>query len=493
MFSRETHALMEAAVDAVVVIDRHGVIAAANDATCRMFGYRADELLGEKVNMLMSTTDRGTHDGYMQRHRDTGEAKIIGIGREVTAQRKNGTTFPVHLSVGQIRGEPRAYVGIMRDVSVQQATMAALKLERDRANAYLELNDAILLQLDVQRKLIDINNRGSMLLGAPSAELLGRDWLDFFRGDEARAQARVLLESALGTISSREREFEAVDAVGAPRHIHWRVIALRDVRGEPAGWLCAGADITSQVLREEDSRLAQDRFTRVARLATMGEMAAGVAHELNQPLTAITTYARACERYLGEPQPDFPALREAVQEIGAEGLRAGEIIRRVRRLARHSSTVRRPTQLNDLVEELKVLLQADARVHDTALRIDTAAHLPRVDVDGVQIQQVILNLVRNAFEAVTARPAGSREVSVTTSVAAGGEVEFAVCDNGPGIAPEIADLMFDPFCTTKPTGSGLGLTISRTIVQAHGGIIGSRLPGPQGICFYFQLPALQGH
>jgi two-component system sensor kinase FixL len=492
MFSRETHALMEAAVDAVVVIDHRGRITAANDATCRMFGYRTDELLGESVNMLMSAKDRDSHDGYMRRFDTTGEARIIGIGREVAAQRKDGGNFPVHLSVGRVRSEPPCFVGIMRDVSTEHQAMAALKLERDRAKAFLELNDTILIELDADGRLRDINSRGSTLLGAPADVLMGRDWLDFLGGESERTQARLLLDSALATSASREREFDAVDALGNPRRLHWRVIALRDVAGQPAGWLCAGADLTEQQRREEESRLAQDRFTRVARLATMGEMAAGLAHELNQPLTAITTYARACERYLDMPEPDQPALREAVTEISAEGLRAGDIIRRVRSLVRDAPSERRPTDLNELVHELKTLLQADARVHEAALSIESAADLPQVDADGVQIQQVILNLVRNALESVAALPAGARQVRLTTGVTPGGEVQLGVDDNGPGIAPEIAERLFDPFCTTKITGSGLGLTMSRTIIQAHGGTIGHRPVEPRGIRFHFQLPAIQG-
>ena len=134
--------------------------------------------------------------------------------------------------------------------------------------------------------------------------------------------------------ASREREFDARGASGERLRIYWRCIARRDADGSPAGWLCSGIDVTEQALRAEDAHLAQERLTRVARLATMGEMAAGVAHELNQPLTAITTYARACERYLDMPEPDLAELREAVREISAEGLRAGEIIRRLRQMVR---------------------------------------------------------------------------------------------------------------------------------------------------------------
>jgi two-component system sensor kinase FixL len=492
MFSRETQALMEAAVDAIIVIDHRGRISASNDVTCRMFGYRTDEMIGQNVKILMSEPDRSAHDGYLARYLQTGVAKIIGSGRQVVAQRKDGTLFPVHLSVGRVPdAEPAQFVGIVRDITSEHEALAALKFERDRASAYLELHDSILLSLDTGRHIREINARGSTLLGAAIPQLLGRDWLDFMSGANERERARLMLESSRDQGLSREREFEARDANGTPLRISWRCIAMRAADGTPAGWLCSGADVTDRARREEQARLAQERMTRVARLATMGEMAAGVAHELNQPLTAITTYARACERYLDMPRPDFADLREAVREISAEGLRAGEIIRRLRQLVRSDHMERAPADLNALIDEMRVLLLADARAHDAHLRIGTAIDLPRINVDAVQIQQVIVNLVRNALEALSEIPAGTREINLTTTRTADGDVEVRIADNGPGVAPEVADCLFEPFTTTKETGTGLGLAMSRTIVQSHGGTIGTSSATPRGAIFFARLPAAE--
>jgi two-component system sensor kinase FixL len=493
MFSRDTLALMQAAVDAIIVIDQRGRMSAVNDAACRMFGYRADELLSENVSMLMPDPDRSAHDGYLARHLHTGEARIIGVGRDVTAQRKSGTTFPVRLSVGRISdpGPPR-FVGIVRDVSAEREASAALKMERDRANAYLELNDAILMMLDGERRVVEINARGSDILGAPSIDLHGRDWLQFMRGEPERERARLLLQSALDGSRSRERELDSLGAGGEQLRIHWRCIARRDADGSPAGWLCSGADVTEQARRLEDAHLAQDRLTRVARLATMGEMAAGVAHEINQPLTAITTYARASERYLAQAEPDLAEVREAVREINAEGLRAGEIIRRLRRMVRTDAPDERASEdVNVLLDEIHSLLAADARVHDARLRMVPTRDLPRVMGNAVQLQQVVLNMLRNALEALRAKPAGTREVEISTQRNGHGEVEIRVTDNGPGIDPSIADRLFEPFCTTKGSGTGLGLAISRTIVQSHGGTIGTRPVTPQGACFFVRLPVAE--
>jgi two-component system, LuxR family, sensor kinase FixL len=493
MFSRETQALMEAAVDAVIVIDHHGVITAVNDATSHMFGYRADELLGENVLTLMPEPHRGAHDVYLRDYFATNVARIIGIGREVPARRKDGGIFPAHLSVGRIAGSPPRFIGILRDVTAQHDAARVLKLERDRANAYLELNDSILLMLDAGRRVEEINARGADILGASRQEILGRDWLDFMRGDGERTQAATLLESALDGTRTREREFDGRNAAGEELRVYWRCIARRATDGTCAGWLCSGHDVTDRQRREEEVLLAQERLTRVAHFATLGEMAAGVAHELNQPLTAITTYARACERHLDHAPPDFGEVREAVREIGAEGLRAGEIIRRLRQLVRGDASEPRITDINQLVGELRVLIAADARAHGVRLRFELSPDLPPVRVDPAQIQQVILNLVRNALEAVADSPAQVRAIDLTTRLADGGDVEIRVLDNGPGVSPALRPRLFEPFCSSKEHGTGLGLAISRTIVHAHKGSIGTRPAEPHGAEFFVRLPAREGN
>jgi len=490
MFTRDTQALMEATVDAIVVIDHRGRMLAVNKSAQQIFGFAPGEMVGENVRTLMPEPYRGEHDEYLAEYLRTGVAKIIGVAREVTAQRRDGTLFPARLSVGRIPdSNPPRFVGVVRDITAEHEATQSLKMERDRANAYLELNDAILLSLDSARRVREVNTRGSELLGAPKDEIRDRDWLDLMVGEFERERARLMLECALTNGSSRESEFDAV-INGKARRIYWRCIARRNLDGTPAGWLCSGVDVTDRARREELAALAQDRLTRVARMATMGEMAAGIAHELNQPLTAITTYARACARFADTPQPDLEGLREAAREINSEGLRAGRIISRLRHLVRndeHEKAV--PADVNSLIEELRILLTADARVYDTRLTIRLTPGLPCVMASPVQLQQLVLNLARNAFEALLDTPAGDREVDLATLTNGNGDIEIRVADNGPGIAPEIVDRLFDPFTTTKKSGTGLGLAISRTIAQTYGGTIHSRPATPRGTSFHVCLPA----
>src|SRR6185436_10737522 len=242
MPSREIEALLDAAVDAVVMIDHRGTISVFNRSAERLFGYSAEEVVGQNVNMLMPAPWREEHDGYLERYARTGIPHIIGVGREVEGQRKDGSRFPAFLSVGRVaQSEPPRFVGFVRDVTTERQALATIQAERDQAD-------------------------------------------------------------------TRRRE-------------------------------------------EQDARRLQERMTHVSRMATMGEMAAGIAHELNQPLSAIATYARACERFLKSANPDLPETLSSLAEISLEALRAGEIIRRLRQLVSHQPSEHAPTQVNDLVRD----------------------------------------------------------------------------------------------------------------------------------------------
>jgi two-component system sensor kinase FixL len=382
MPSHEIQALLDAAVDGIVMIDHRGRITAFNRSAERLFGYEAAELTGQNVSLLMPEPWRSEHDGYLARYERTGVPHIIGVGREVEGLRKDGSRFPAFLSVGRVaNSDPPRFVGFVRDVTTERQALASIQAERDHA---------------IRR-----------------------------------------------------------------RH------------------------------EEQEARRLHERLTHVSRMATMGEMAAGIAHELNQPLSAIATYARACERFLTSPSPDLPETLSSLQEIGAEALRAGEMIRRLRQLVTSRPSEHVPTQLNEMVSDLSVLMQADARVHKARIELALANGLPPVMADRIQLQQMLLSLVRNALEALTGSGVSERQVTVRTERAADGRIELAVCDNGPGVAPAMVDHLFIPFTTTKATGTGLGLAISQTIAQAHGGTIAYRPGNPSGACFYVRLPSAE--
>jgi two-component system sensor kinase FixL len=249
-------------------------------------------------------------------------------------------------------------------------------------------------------------------------------------------------------------------------------------------------EMTPRRQGEEQARRLQERVWHVSRLATVGEMASGIAHELNQPLTAIANYAQACDRLLGRPDADLQEVQGALKEIAAQAVRAGDIIRQLRSLAHQHTGRPEPTEINVLISELTDLVRSDAQAHDVQYRLELGDGLPRLEVHRVQIQHVILNLVRNAIESLAETADKPRRIVVRTSRTHDGAVEISVCDSGPGVSSSVAPRLFDPFCTSKPAGTGLGLAISRTIITEHGGTLEYRPNVPVGACFTLRLPVV---
>jgi PAS domain S-box-containing protein len=618
----ELKAMLDAAVDAVIVIDDHGSIGTFNRAAERLFGWRAADVVGRNVKMLMPAPYQAEHDGYMQNYMRTGQARIIGIGREVVAQRSDGTVFPASLAVGEIPGSnPRRFVGFIHDITSRKAAVDALRRERDRAQSYLDLAEVMLLALDANGRIALINRKGCEILGYTEAELVGRDWFERCVPERAREISR----RGFGDVLAGRRDALAyvedpvVTREGDAKLIAWRTTVVRDERGETVGTLSSGEDVTErrraeqQLLRsesllraaqaianlgnyemhlpggaalwsdqmyrivgrdpadgpvaaagfiselvhpddrerfvrewqraigeigkfdleyrltrpdgtvrdvhsiaqvtpgsdgesivvtgtmhditdrkqaEEETRQAQEKLTHVARLSTMGEMATGLAHEINQPLTAIATYAQAGLRMMNSPGGADPEdLSEAMKQITNQALRAGEVIKRLRAFVKNRATRTETLDLNRLIEDVQVLAESDARVNDVRLTLDLAPAMPPVSADPVQIQQVLLNLIRNAIDALNEAAGAPREIVVRTRNELDA-VEVAVIDRGPGIPAAVADHLFNPFFTTKSTGTGLGLAISRSIIRAHQGKLAHRPTPGGGTTFYFTLPPL---
>jgi two-component system sensor kinase FixL len=348
--------------DAMIVIDEAGTILLFSEAAHRMFGYDND-VVGQNVRILMPNPDRDRHDSYMQHYMDTGEAHIIGIGRITAARRRDGSTFPIELAIGEAHAESgRLFTGFIRDLTEIQ-----------------------------------------------------------------RAERR-----------------------------------LNDLQGE---------------------------LSHISRVSAMGSLASALAHELNQPLTAIASYAEGARALLGEegtPTPDnIDMVREALAEASAEALRAGQIVRRLREFISRGESERRVERLRRLVTEAAALaLTGSGQTGmDFDIRLDPS--VDQVLCDRIHIQQVLLNLIRNAVEAM--QRSARQQLEVRSRPAGRGLVEVVVSDSGSGLAPEVAAVLFQPFNTSKEKGMGLGLSICRTIVEAHGGRIWAEPSDFGGTAFHFTL------
>jgi two-component system sensor kinase FixL len=363
--ARQAHvqSILDSIPDAMIVIDERGIVRSFSAAASRLFGYAPGEILGENVKLLMPSPYRGDHDSYLQRYKNTGERRIIGIGRVVVGERKDGSTFPLELNVGEMKtGQQRFFTGFIRDLTERQVT-------------------------------------------------------------EARLQE------------------------------------------------------------------LQSELVHVSRLTAMGEMASALAHELNQPLSAIANYMKGSRRLLEDSADEHaPVVREAMDKAAEQALRAGQVIRRLRDFVARGESERRVEDVKKLVEEASALALVGAKDKGVRVRFEFDPQVVFVLADKVQIQQVLLNLMRNAIEAM--EDSERRELIVSTVAVAEELVEIRVSDTGSGIAPEVSAQLFQPFVTTKGQGMGVGLSISRTIVEAHGGTIAPRPNPGGGTVFCFTLPAV---
>jgi two-component system sensor kinase FixL len=359
---REAHlrSILETVPDAMVVIDEAGLIRDFSKTAERLFGWPAADVFGHNVSMLMPSPHREAHDSYMQRYYATGEKRIIGLGRVVVGQRRDGSTFPMELSVGEMRiDQQRYFTGFVRDLTERQQT-------------------------------------------------------------EARMQE------------------------------------------------------------------LQTELVHVSRLTALGEMASALAHEINQPLSAIANYLKGSLLLLGRKDVPLDKVGDAVDRAAAEALRAGEIIRRLRDFVSRGETERGVESLSKLIEEASALALVGAKQHGVrvSMRFDPGAD--RVVVDKVQIQQVVLNLIRNAVDSMA--QSEKRKLDLVVTQNADGRALVTVSDTGAGIGKEALQRLFQPFFTTKAAGMGVGLSISRTIIEAHGGHLSARNRDGGGAEFQFTLP-----
>lgn len=261
--------------------------------------------------------------------------------------------------------------------------------------------------------------------------------------------------------------------------------------GERLGHIAARI-LTAERLRDREQEL-RERLTHLSRVSTMGEMASSLAHELNQPLTAVATYAQALRRFVESGSLDDDELLSVLDRIAGEALRAGNIVHRLKELVRRRETRREPCDLNARIRDVQQLAHADARLHDSVLHMDLDPELPPTFADAIQIQQVLLNLIRNALDSMQDTDPARREVVVRTSRHESGQLQVSVSDRGCGTPEEHAEQVFQPFFTTKESGLGVGLSISKSIINSHGGHMWFRPNEDGGTTFYFTLPPTEDH
>src|SRR5216684_8932068 len=329
-----------------------------------------------------------------------------------------------------------------------------------------------------------LNQRFREYTGLSVEEGLGWGWMMKAFHPEDRAEDEWRAAFAAGQPFEKEARLRRAD--GDYRWFLHRAVPLRDEQGNVVKWYGTTTDIEDRRRTEEALQEAQEKFAQVTRIQAMGELAAAIAHEVNQPLTAIVTNANFSIRQLKGSNPDLDELRTAITEIANDGTRASAVISRIRGLLTKGAPRRTDLNVNQIIQAVIALLRNELSRNRISLRIELAPNLPRVQGDAVQLQQVLINLIMNAVEAMRPSTERPRKLLIRSAKHAD-SVLVQVQDSGPGIEPELRDRIFEPFFTTKAEGTGMGLAISRSIIESHGGQL-SLLPAAQGVLFQFVLP-----
>ena len=473
-----TQLILDSAVDGIITIDDGGTIASINPAGERMFGYAASELIGRNVSVLMPSPDREAHDGYLSRYLETGRKKIIGIGREVVGQRRDGTTFPLDLAVSEVFiGGQRTFMGTLRDVTERKEIEEALRHERDFAEGLVETAQVIVLVLDTEARIVRFNRYFEEISGYSLNEVKGRDWFTTFLPSWDHQRIRRAFARALANMPTIGNVNPIVTKAGDERQIEWYSKTLRNAVGEITGVLATGHDITERLELEEQFRQAQ-------KLEAVGRLAGGVAHDFNTLLGSILGYGEMLLDRLDAAD----TLRRPVEQIRRGAERGAALTRQLLAFSRRQ--VLKPEVLDlravlaDMDDMLRRLIGAD---FELAVRHDP--DLAPVKVDAGQIQQVIMNLVVNACDAM----AGGGRIEIATEnvdvdethndrpsvLAPGRYVRVNIADTGCGMDEETRQQIFEPFFTTKEKGKGTGLGLSTVygiVRQSGGGVaVDSRL------------------
>jgi PAS domain S-box-containing protein len=477
--------VVETASDAIISIDDRGLIVFANPATAKIFGYTTAELAGKPLTLLMPEYMRELHQSGFKKYLATGQRHINWQGTELTALRRNGEEFAVEVSFGELnRDGHKTFTGILRDIS-----------KRKQAEQEMRRGEAFLAQAQ------HLSRMGGYSWRVATNEITGSE--EFFNIYEiappltpARLRARVhpddltLYEKMVEEAGNGGNDFEWQYRLLMPDHsikyLHAVAHATRDEHGQ-LEYIAAVQDVTDRHLSQEALNKARTELAHVSRVMTLGTLTASIAHEIRQPLAAAVTDAKTCSRWLGRDQPDVAEAREATSRLVKDLTRASEIISRISSLFKKEAPKRESINVNEAVEEMIVLLRGEARAHKISIQVDLADDLPRVLADPVQLQQVLMNLILNAIDAMKSL-SNPAVLTITSRREDSGQILISVSDTGIGLAPEQTEQIFAAFFTSKAQGTGVGLTISRSIIESHGGRLWATSHAGAGATFQFTLP-----
>jgi PAS domain S-box-containing protein len=481
-------AILNSALDCIVTIDHDGCITEFNPAAERTFGYHRNEVLGKQLaDVIVPPSLRDKHRQGLARYLDTREARIIGRRAEMTAVHADGTEFPCELAISRIPMDgPPSFTGYLRDITERKQSEEQLR----HSAAYLaeaqklSMTGSFGWNVSADKHFWS-NETFRIFEYEVSTTITMQLILDRIHPEDVPLVRQVIARA----VDRQDIDYECrlLTPSGAVKYLRVVAHVIQD-RVDHLEYIGAVQDITKRRLSEEALGEVRSELAHVARVASLGALTASIAHEVNQPLLGIIMNASTCLRMLAADPPNVDGARETARRTIRDGNRASDVITRLRALFRKKYPTNDPVDLNEATREVVTLLQSELQKSRVILRTDLDDEIPMVNGDRVQLQQVILNLVLNAADAMSEVEDRPRNLTIRTERDEDDRVRLSVHDAGVGFKPQDAVRLFDAFYTAKNGGMGIGLSVSRSIIESHQGRLWAALNDGPGATFSFSIP-----
>jgi len=487
---QQARSIVDSALDAVVTMDADGMITDWNKQAEEIFGWTRPEALGRRMSeTIIPLQYRLSHESGLRHFFKTGQGAVLNQRIEITALRRDDREFPVELTVTPLKsGDTWIFSSFIRDISERKRSEEQLRTSELNLRRMTETIPEMLWSATPDGAIDYCNARVLDYTGLSQEEIKGSGWMKTIHPDDADDTERSWTHSVENGAPFR-CEFRCLHASeGMYRWCVSSALPLRASDGDILKWYGTVVDFHDRRQAQEDLRNTQAELAHVNRVMTMGELTASIAHEVSQPLAAAIASGDSCTAWLASEPPNLEKARVAASRMIQAATQANAIVQRVRALFKKTPSITTSVDMNELIEETMSFVHGEAQRKNVSFRAELDDALPRVSGDRVQLEQVILNLMMNGIESMAGLDSEPKRVLIRSALPNPGEILVSVADTGPGIDSQHAGRLFAPFFTTKPQGIGMGLPISRSIIEAHGGRLWAEKNEPRGAVFHFILP-----